>query len=64
MRVAIIGTLIELPTAEQNNGYNGDQIVALTLQVHRATLVAQGIYSRSASGDYSSPSVEVTVYFH
>ena len=23
-----------------------------------------GIYSRSASGDYSSPSEEVTVYFH
>ena len=36
----------------------------LTLQVRRATIVAQGIYSRRASGDYSSPSEEVTVYFH
>ena len=36
----------------------------LTLQVRRATIVAWGIYSRSASGDYSSPSEEVTVYFH
>ena len=36
----------------------------LALQVRRATIVARGIYSRSASGDYSSPSVEVTVYLH